>query len=73
MSQSDVETTRLVMLMDYVERHQHPPDKGVTLGQLRHAGYSKEEVDIAVDQGYIEKVPGPRLEFMVSGFSHGSI
>jgi hypothetical protein len=69
----DIEPTRLVMLMEYVEKHQHPPDRGVTHGQLIHAGYTKEEIDAAVSEGYIERMPGIRMQYAVSGYPHGSL
>jgi hypothetical protein len=69
-----VEQTRLVLLMNYVERHQQPPNKGVSRAEVIHAGYTREEVDAAVDQGYIDRVPGaPRIEYMVSGYTQGSV
>lgn len=70
---AQVEQARLVMLMQYVEAHQQPPERGVTLGALSHAGYSREEVQTAVDQGYIERMSGPRQEYVVSGYTHGSL
>jgi len=70
---AEIETNRLVMLMEYVEKHQQPPNKGVSQGQLVHAGYNKDEIQAAVDQGYIERIPGARIEYMVSGYSHGSL
>jgi len=72
-SSVEIESERLVMLMEYVERHQQPPDKGVTQGSLVHAGYNKDEINAAVSQGYIERIPGARIEYMVSGYSHGSL
>jgi hypothetical protein len=71
---TDTQATRLVMLMNYVEKTQRPPEKGVTKGQLIHAGYSAEEIQAAHSQGYIDRVPGaPREEYMVGGYSHGSL
>jgi hypothetical protein len=70
----ETQATRLVMLMNYVEKTQRPPEKGVTKGQLIHAGYSAEEIQAAHSQGYIDRVPGaPREEYMVGGYSHGSL
>jgi hypothetical protein len=69
-----VEQTRLVMLMNYVEQHQQPPDKGVTQGQLVHAGYTRSEIEAAESQGYVERLTGTsRIEYVVSGYSHGSL
>jgi len=69
-----VEQTRLVMLMRYVENHQNPPENGVTLGQLQHANYTREEISQAEAQGYIERMSGTsRIEYVVSGYSHGSL
>lgn len=69
-----VEQTRLVMIMNYVEKYQQPPEKGVTQSQLTHAGYSREEIEAAESQGYIERMQGTtRIEYVVSGYSHGSL
>lgn len=78
MTESDntetVESTRLVMLMEYVAKHQNPPARGVTQGQLVHAGYSRNEIDQAVSQGYIDRLSGTsRIEYVVGGYSHGSV
>jgi len=71
---AEVETTRLVMLMNYVEQHQQPPEKGVTQSQLTHAAYTREEIEAAESQGYIERLQGTtRVEYVVSGYSHGSL
>lgn len=71
---AEIEQTRLVMLMNYVEKMQQPPDKGVTQSQLIHAGYSREEIAAAESQGYIERLQGTtRIEYVVSGYSHGSL
>ena len=71
---AEVETTRLVMLMEYVEKHQNPPSRGVTQSQLVHAAYTREEIEAAESQGYIERLPGTaRIEYIVSGYSHGSL
>ena len=71
---AEVEQTRLVMLMNYVEKMQQPPEKGVTQSQLIHAGYRREEIEAAESQGYIERLQGTtRIEYVVSGYSHGSI
>jgi len=60
--------------MQYVEKHQNPPERGVTQGSLVHAGYSREEIEQAESQGYIERLGGTsRIEYVVSGYSHGSI
>jgi hypothetical protein len=68
------ESTRLVALMQYVEKHQNPPERGVTQGQLIHAGYTRSEVETASSQGYIERLSGTsRIEYVVSGYSHGSL
>jgi hypothetical protein len=70
----EVESTRLVALMQYVEKHQSPPEKGVTQGQLIHAGYTRSEIDQANSQGYIDRLSGTsRIEYVVSGYSHGSL
>lgn len=70
----EVESTRLVALMTYVEKHQQPPEKGVTQGQLIHAGYTRGEIDQAASQGYIQRLSGTsRIEYVVSGYSHGSL
>ena len=70
----EVESTRLVAMMQYVEKHQNPPERGVTQGQLVHAGYTREEIEQADSQGYIERLGGtPRIEYIVSGYSHGSL
>jgi hypothetical protein len=69
-----VESTRLVALMTYVEKHQSPPERGVTQGQLIHAGYTRGEIDQAASQGYIQRLSGTsRIEYVVSGYSHGSL
>jgi hypothetical protein len=73
MSETSTDSSRLVMLMEYVEKHQRPPNKGVTQGTLVHAGYTKEEIQAAADQGYIDRLPGARIEYVVSGYSHGSL
>ena len=71
---AEIEQTRLVMLMNYVEKMQQPPDKGVTQSQLVHAGYTREDISAAESQGYIERMSGtPRIEYVVSGYSHGSL
>lgn len=70
----EVESTRLVALMTYVEKHQSPPERGVTQGQLVHAGYTRAEIDQAASQGYIQRLSGTsRIEYVVSGYSHGSL
>jgi hypothetical protein len=69
-----IEQTRLVMLMNYVEKHQAPPDKGVAQSQLIHAAYTRDEITAAENQGYIERLGNtPRIEYVVSGYSHGSL
>jgi len=74
MSEVEIEQTRLVMLMNYVEKHQQPPGKGVSQGQLIHAGYRREEIEAAESQGYVERLQGTsRIEYVVSGYSHGSL
>jgi hypothetical protein len=71
---AEIEQTRLVMLMNYVESHQAPPSKGVTQSQLVHAGYTREEIEAASSQGYIERMSGTsRIEYVVSGYAHGSL
>jgi len=71
---AEIEATRLVMIMNYVEKYQEPPEKGVTQSQLVHAGYSREEIETAESQGYIERLQGTtRIEYVVSGYSHGSL
>ena len=71
---AEIEQTRLVMLMNYVEAHQAPPEKGVTQSQLVHAAYTREEIEAAESQGYIERLSGTsRIEYVVSGYSHGSL
>jgi hypothetical protein len=53
---------------------QQPPEKGVTQSQLVHAGYRREEIEAAESQGYIERLQGTtRIEYVVSGYSHGSL
>ena len=69
-----IETTRLVMIMNYVEKYQEPPSKGVSQSQLVHAGYTKEEIEAAESQGYIERLQGAtRVEYIVPGYQHGSL
>ena len=69
--ETETDTTRLMMLASYVERHQNPPNKGVTQGQLIHAGYQKQEISAAVSQGYIVRMPGAGLEYVVPSTTAG--
>jgi len=69
--ETESETTRLVMLAAYVEKHQRPPEHGVTQGQIVHGGYTVAEIRAAANQGYIVRMPGASGEYVVPGTSSG--
>jgi len=69
--ETESQTTRLMMLAAYVERHQKPPDRGVTQGQIVHGGYTVGEIRAAAQQGYIVRMPGASMEYVVPGTTTG--
>ena len=69
--ETESETTRLVMLAAYVEKHQKPQEHGVTQGQIVHGGYTVGEIRAAANQGYIVRMPGAANEYVVPGTSSG--
>jgi hypothetical protein len=53
------------MLAAYVEKHQKPPEHGVTQGQIVHGGYTVGEIRAAANQGYIVRMSGASNEYVV--------